>query len=156
MRLLLTAAVLTIACNVFGQDLMERKDERTLDDGTKILTISRNLSGETFWYKPDGTFRKHVIVDHNRNGPPVSKRSYDAEGRLLAFQIFSYDREWKLRTSRIFNSAGNLILYFVYEPKGEKIETTVYTSDRPNAKPISVWSPEYPKIVSENHLEALQ
>jgi hypothetical protein len=155
--LILVLSILAVPVVCVGQDVLEKRYEQKLDNGKKDVHINRisELSGDFYRYKADGTLEKHISSESHPNGRLVCRRSYDAQGNLLAFQTFSYDRDWKARAVRTFNAAGKLVLYAV-SGKSDNEPSTFYTDDTPNRKRIELASPEYFKIVGENHLEPFQ
>jgi hypothetical protein len=144
-----------------AEEPQERRREERLDDGTRIVHVTRMfaLSSERFVYAPDGSFKSHVGRESHPNGRLVCRRSNDEHGVLLAFQTYTYDREWRPRAVRTFNARGQLVLLAESEPVNgtdTDSKTTFYSSDAPGRRVIELGSREYVQIVRDHHLEAFQ
>jgi hypothetical protein len=160
MRTLLVISTLFLVARLTAQEPRENRREHVLDDGTKIVSISHrsDLWAESYYYKSDGTFEKHVVQHAHPGGHIASRLSYDQHGVLLAFLHFTYDREWKTRAVRYFNSTGRVVLYVLYErsPDNEESIPKLYTSDAVDRKTVQLGSPEHVRIIVENHLQPFQ
>src|ERR1700730_18395892 len=140
----------------FPEEPQEKRREEILENGTKVVHITRMfaLSSERYVYAPNGSFRSHIAWESHPNGRFVCRRSYDEHGVLLAFQTYTYDRQWSPRAIRTFNVRGELVLYATADDGGDKM--TLYTSDSPGRRVVQPGSQEYIDIVRRQHLEAFQ
>ena len=157
---LLVCSPLFLSC-VFAEEPQERRREKKLDDGTRIVHVTRMfaLSSDRFVYAPDGSFKSHIGRESHPNGRLVCRRSYDEHGLLLAFQTYTYDRDWRPLAVRTFNARGELVLFAESEPAAgaeADSKTTLYTSDAPGRRIIHLGSPEHIEIIRKHYLEPFQ